>query len=214
MRQPFSGRRLGAATAPTSVTFVGSLMRIAKLLRPSGRASGVLAVLLIAALSTVVGPTPAHAATVSPADGVVPAYHHCENFGVAHRGYIAGQCIDLYEYQVGGTTYVAVQGQSFCQTSATHAIVQCAGIAQTLSIADSFMLGGNGYFYCGRYTTPQFDPACPTAPGRFENQYTPGNFFPVFCGDTYSLVMQTTLDLPVSGDTVTSTAYGEQVTLC
>jgi hypothetical protein len=194
---------------PKLDTFLESFMRIAKRPRVAGRVSGALAALLMATLSLLVGPASAHAASASPADGVIAQFHRCENFGIAHRGYIAAQCIDVYEHFDSGVGYIEAQGQSFCQTAITHAIVQCAGIEQTLRTSTPWNAGGADSYYCG---APNAAPACPA--GRFQNQWATGNYFPVGCGIPYTVQVMTTVELPVSNDVVTSDLYGETVTLC
>lgn len=179
-------------------------MRIGKLSRPRG-ASGVLAVLLMVALSAVVAPTASQAATVAPADGIIPTYHRCENFGVAHRGYIAGQCVDFYEWNDGWT--VTVQGRSLCQLATTHADVACVGIAQTTSMTYP---GGNPIetAYCGKYNGHPY-PACPA-----DNLLIHSGGEDVLCGSVYQISVRTTVILPVSGDTVTSDTFGVSAVLC
>jgi hypothetical protein len=157
-------------------------------------------VLLVTPAAAQAGGNPAPA----PADDglgtftVVPGTHRCSNFGGTHSGYRAGHCADLDVINNAGTDQIRSQGQSFCQRSSDGGIVQCAGLYQTVQIRNL----SNGEtaertIRCGRYTTPQHSPPCPS--GRFQNLSWS---IPVRCGHNYEAVVTTLADLPGSGVTV------------
>ena len=89
--------------------------------------------------------------------------------------------------------------------------MQCAGIRQTVEFWDSYGHYITRTVSCGRYTTPEFQPACPAAPGRFSNAIGGDS---LYCGVSYTVEVQTTLDLPVSGDTETSDYYDVSAVFC
>jgi hypothetical protein len=144
-------------------------------------------------------PAPALAATddSSGTFSVVPGTHRCSNFGGTHSGYRAGHCADLDVINSGGTNLIRSQGQSFCQqTSGT--IVQCAGLYQIVLVRNlSTGETAERTVRCGRYTTPQHSPACPS--GRFQNLSWS---IQVRCGHNYEAEVTTLADLPGSGVTV------------
>jgi hypothetical protein len=123
--------------------------------------------------------------------------HRCETFGAAVAGYRAGHCadVDFFTNSIGQPA-TRGQGQAFCQRVSDNAIVQCAGISQSIWVFDLNNPGNKSEEYnprCGRYATG--DP-CPT--GRFQNLGS-GIYY---CN--YALlyaIVRTTIVLPVSGET-------------
>lgn len=174
---------------------------------PHHRVLTRLTLVALVGMTLGVAPTAADASDPAPASAatgdssgtltVVPGTHRCSNFGGTHSGYRAGHCADLDVINSGGVDLVRAQGQSFCQRTSGE-IVRCAGLYQIVLVRNlSTGETAERTVRCGRYTTPQNNPPCPS--GRFQNLSWS---IQVRCGHNYEAVVSTLADLPGSGVTV------------
>jgi hypothetical protein len=135
---------------------------------------------------------------------VIGGTHTCQNFGaISGAGYVAGHCADIDQFVNSlGSLAVRGQGQAFCQRASDHAIVQCAGISQRITITN-LVTGETMYSNptCGRYGGS----ACPA--GRFQN-LSPGIY--AYCGESYVATVRSTIVLPADAQISRSVDFNSQ----